>query len=103
MSPTRIPKTIFSPLLLFTRDHSQSRDGVLPLLAASLICDSLRSRYRGVFHERRMLQNSTNFSLASKSATKNIEKEIPKIRAAIRRTVKKITENGSEKPSSQER
>ncbi len=37
-----------------------------------------------------------------KSAAKNIEKEIPKMGAAIGNTVKKITTNESEKPSSKE-
>ena len=37
-----------------------------------------------------------------KSAAQNIEKEIPKIGSAIGNAVKKITEKGPEKPSSQE-
>ena len=37
-----------------------------------------------------------------KSAAKNVEKEIPKMGAAIGNAVKKITTNGSEKPSSKE-
>jgi len=37
-----------------------------------------------------------------KSAAKNIEQEIPKMGSAIGSTFKKITEKGSEKPSSQE-
>jgi hypothetical protein len=37
-----------------------------------------------------------------KSAAKNVENEIPKIGSAIGNAVKKITEKGSEKPSSQE-
>lgn len=37
-----------------------------------------------------------------KSAAHNIEKEIPKMGAAIGNAVKKITEKGSDKPSSQE-
>ncbi len=37
-----------------------------------------------------------------KSAAQNIEKEIPKIGSAIGSTVKKITEKGPGKPSSQE-
>ena len=36
-----------------------------------------------------------------KSAAKNIENEIPKIGSAIGTLVKKITEKGAEKPSSQ--
>ena len=37
-----------------------------------------------------------------KSAAQNIEKEIPKMGSAIGNAVKKITEKGPEKPSSQE-
>ena len=37
-----------------------------------------------------------------KSAAQNIEKEIPKMGSAIGHAVKKITEKGPEKPSSQE-
>src|SRR4249919_2036062 len=37
-----------------------------------------------------------------KSAAHNIEKEIPKMGSAIGNAVKKITEKGSDKPSSQE-
>ena len=37
-----------------------------------------------------------------KSAAKNIEQEIPKMGSAIGNAFKKITEKGSEKPSSQE-
>jgi hypothetical protein len=36
-----------------------------------------------------------------KSAAKNVENEIPKIGSAIGNAVKKITENGQDKPSSQ--
>ncbi len=36
-----------------------------------------------------------------KSAAKNVENEIPKIGAAIGNAVKKITEKGQDKPSSQ--
>ena len=37
-----------------------------------------------------------------KSASQNIEKEIPKMGSAIGNAVKKITEKGPERPSSQE-
>ena len=37
-----------------------------------------------------------------KSATRNIEKEIPKMGSAIGNAFKKVTEKGTEKPSSQE-
>jgi len=43
-----------------------------------------------------------NLGRGLKSAAQNIEKEIPKIGSAIGNAVKKITEKGPEKPSSNE-
>jgi hypothetical protein len=79
------------------------------ILAALLVLELTQAAAddASISADNRKTEESTGLTVENlgrglKSAAQNIEKEIPKIGSAIGNAVKKITEKGPEKPSSNE-